>query len=311
MQCASHHDTPAVAFCRNCGRAVCQQCRREWLGVPHCEECLEKLSHAPSQQSSAPPAAERPGTAPGPGVSSAAPPPWTAPPPGVAPNGGAVSPVLAAILGFVPGLGGVYNGQYVKGILHVVIWGTLMSINVSETTGDLRGLFIPLLVLFWLYMPIEAYRTARLLERGQPVHEFSGLLVVFQTSRPSPAGGVALIVLGVLFLLHTLGYWRLGDLIRFWPVLLIGLGVYMLYRSVVAQRDRDQQASASFGRPAQGPPHQPPRVAPQSQPSAGAGGAGGTPRQEAEPGDHSAAGDQAGARQGSSAPPADPGPAGS
>jgi len=274
--------------------------------VPHCEECLEKLSRA--QPSSVPPAAERPRSAPGPG---AAPSPWTAPPAGVAPNGGTVSPVLAAILGFVPGLGGVYNGQYVKGILHVVIWGTLMSINVSETTGDLRGLFIPLLVLFWLYMPIEAYRTARLLERGQPVNEFSGLLAVFQTSRPSPAGGVVLIVLGVLFLLHTLGYWRLGDLIRFWPVLLIGLGVYMLYRSVVAQRDRDQQASASFRGPSPDLPDQrlAHRAGPQQgQPSAGAAGA---PRREPEPGGHDAAGEQAGGAQHSAAPPGDAGQAGS
>jgi hypothetical protein len=161
---------------------------------------------------------------------------------------GGPSPALAAILGFIPGLGAVYNGQYVKGILHVVIFGTLMSINVSPETGGFLGLFIPLTALFWIYMPIEAYRTARALEKGEPVSEFSGLLAVFQRSNQSPAGGILLIILGVVFLLHTLGYWRLADVVRFWPVLLILFGVYMLYRSIMDQaREREHAEASSAG----------------------------------------------------------------
>jgi hypothetical protein len=156
---------------------------------------------------------------------------------------------LAAILGFAPGLGAVFNGQYVKGILHVVILGTLLSITVSPETGGMLGLFIPLTVLFWVYMPIEAYRTARALQRGEPVNEFSGLLAVFQRSNQSPVGGVLLIALGVVFLLHTLGYWRLADVARFWPVLVIVLGVYMLYRSVSdqARREREREQASVLG----------------------------------------------------------------
>ena len=59
----------------------------------------------------------------------------------------------------------------------------------------------------------------------------------------SPAGGVMLIVVGVILLLNTLGYWRLGDLVRFWPILLVALGAYMLYRSVSQQAHEDRMAS--------------------------------------------------------------------
>jgi hypothetical protein len=166
------------------------------------------------------------------------------------PSGGAVSPVLAGILGFIPGVGAVYNGQFAKGILHVMIFGLLVSIVAADGTGDLRPMFVFLLILMGIYMPIEAYRTARSIERGEPVEEFSGILSVFGSKKPSPAGGVVLIAVGVVFLLNTLGYWRVGDLVRFWPLLLVALGAYMLYRSVSEQAREDRMAS--LGGPLQG-----------------------------------------------------------
>ncbi len=162
------------------------------------------------------------------------------------PPGGSVSPVLAGILGFIPGVGAVYNGQFAKGILHVVIFGLLVSIVAADGTGDLRPMFVFLVILMGIYMPIEAYRTARAIERGGPVEEFSGILSALGDKRPSPAGGVVLIALGVVFLLNTLGYWRLGDLVRFWPVLLIAVGIFMLYRSV-SEQAREDRLSAYGG----------------------------------------------------------------
>jgi hypothetical protein len=163
------------------------------------------------------------------------------------PPGGTVSPALAGILGFIPGVGAVYNGQYAKGILHVMLFGLLVSIVASDGTGDLRPMFVFLAILTAIYMPIEAYRTARAMERGEPVEEFSGILSVFGRKAPSTTGGVVLIALGVVFLLNTLGYWRLGDLVRYWPVLLIALGVFMLYRSVSEQAREDRFAGYGGG----------------------------------------------------------------
>ena len=44
-----------------------------------------------------------------------------------------------------------------------------------------------------------------------------------------PLGAVILIVLGVLLLLDTTGIMTIDHLLRYWPVGLILLGVYMLY----------------------------------------------------------------------------------
>jgi hypothetical protein len=131
-----------------------------------------------------------------------------------------------------------------------MIFGLLVSITAADGTGDLRPMFVFLTILTAIYMPIEAYRTARAIERGEPVEEFSGILSAFGRKKPSPVGGIVLIVLGVVFLFNTLGYWRLGDLVPYWPALLIALGIYMLYRSVSEQAREDRAASlggSSFG----------------------------------------------------------------
>lgn len=44
-----------------------------------------------------------------------------------------------------------------------------------------------------------------------------------------PIGPIVLIAVGVLFLLDNLGLLPLSDILRFWPLILIGVGVYSLY----------------------------------------------------------------------------------
>ena len=47
------------------------------------------------------------------------------------------SPGLAFLLGFIPGVGAIYNGQYVKGLIHVVVMGVLISIvSNDEMSGN-------------------------------------------------------------------------------------------------------------------------------------------------------------------------------
>ena len=49
MNCAIHNDTPATAYCRTCGKAMCAQCTREVKGVIYCEDCIaNSLRHGTS-----------------------------------------------------------------------------------------------------------------------------------------------------------------------------------------------------------------------------------------------------------------------
>ena len=59
--------------------------------------------------------------------------------------------------------------------------------------------------------------------------EFSSLVNLRGRSGSFPAGAVVLILLGVVLLLNTLDILQFRYIARYWPVLLILVGVYMLY----------------------------------------------------------------------------------
>jgi hypothetical protein len=213
MNCQNHPDVPATAYCRSCGKAVCDECRRDAFGTVFCAE------HAPAA-AGVPPAA-------GPG------PVFTPPPaaPG-APTGyvySDVSPGLAFFLGWIPGVGAIYNAQYAKGLVHAVIWGVLVSITSSHDLHGGEPLFGMLVAVWMFYMALEAYHTARKRRNGEPVDEYSSLLDLRGRKENVPVVGVTLVLLGILMLLHTLDLLDFDRVGRFWPVLLIAAGAYLLY----------------------------------------------------------------------------------
>jgi hypothetical protein len=210
MNCATHNDTAAVAFCRTCGKALCGVCKQEWRGVIYCPVCVA------AQQAATPPPPE--------------------PRPAQAAGSDAPSPGLAFVLGLIPGVGAIYNGQYGKGVLHVVVLGLLISILNSNAAGDLEVMFGFMIPFWFLYMALEAYHTAKKRAMGEPVDELSGLLQISRQPGRVPVGPVILVVLGVVFLLNTLGKLRLAEILRFWPVVLIVAGLYLLFARMSAGR---------------------------------------------------------------------------
>jgi hypothetical protein len=154
-------------------------------------------------------------------------PPTVAPPGSYAPNLG-VSPGLAFILGLIPGVGAIYNGQYGKGLIHVLVLGTLISV-VSHGNSETAPLFGLMIAAWFFYMAFEAFHTAKRRQLGQPVDEFSSLFPMRAKSNRFPVGPVIMIAIGVLFLLNNLNLLRFYEIARYWPLFLIALGGYMLY----------------------------------------------------------------------------------
>ena len=259
--CAKHNDVAASAFCRTCGKALCGSCTRDVRGVVYCEECL---------------AARMEGTLPGPG---AVPPDATVPPPNMPPPPGSGSPGLAAFLGFIPGVGAMYNGQFLKGFIHLMGFVTLVWL--SDNANGVFGIA----VAGWVfYMVFDAYQTAKAIKYGLPLPDPLGLnnltggpvreaayaqrmnaagerigegvshaatafrqdsgvppgSAPYQAAPPppyvqppapraaTPTGAVVLIILGILFLLGNMGVLR--GLHHWWPLILIGLGIWLFAR---------------------------------------------------------------------------------
>jgi hypothetical protein len=232
MNCANHPEQAAVAFCRTCGKPLCEGCQRPAQGTIFCEE------HLVPQPAGSP--GSTPYTSPGP-VPGAT--PYSYGPNPYLQNPDAPSPGLAFLLGLIPGVGAIYNGQYAKGLIHVVILGFLISIVSSGAAHGFEPLFGFLIPLWFFYMAFEAYHTANKRLRGEPVDEFSSIFPLQKgPGRGFPIGPVLLIVAGVVFLLDTMDLIHLYQIIRFWPLFLIALGGYLLYLRVT---DRGEPPASS------------------------------------------------------------------
>jgi len=202
-------EPPTVGYCRACGKALNASNVRTAHGAIYCQE------HVPLED---------------PAAANAS--PYSAVPP-LVPHP-EVSPKLAFVLGFIPGVGAIYNGQYIKGLVHVLIAGLLFSL-MDNPPGGFEALSGLLVAGFFWYMAFEAYHTAKKRSLGQKPDQFSGVMPMGQSG--FPAAPVVLIALGVLFLLNNLGWLHLRDMLRYWPVLLIALGIYMLYVRVAAEKE--------------------------------------------------------------------------
>jgi hypothetical protein len=127
MNCQNHPEVPATAYCRSCGKPVCDECRRDAFGTVFCAE------HVPAPAGTAAPPPPPP--PPGPGAGPAYVPPVAPGAPGYVYAD--VSPGLALFLGMIPGVGAIYNGQYAKGLVHAVTFGILVSVADSmHGNGD-------------------------------------------------------------------------------------------------------------------------------------------------------------------------------
>jgi len=244
MNCATHPDLAAVAFCRSCGKPLCQNCTRDVRGVIYCESCLAARldgTAPPVPGSGTPPNYAQPSSGQAPPASafvqSAGQP--TYPPVGEAVGGvrpGGPNPAVAGILaGFFPfGVGAVYCSQYAKGLAHLIIFA--MLIFASDHAGRWDWIFGLGIAFFYVYQIIDAVRTAHALQAGQAPPDPYGLAQTFSfgdrtESKNIPGVAIILIGLGVLFLLHTMDVFEFG-LDRFWPLILIFFGGWTLARQL-------------------------------------------------------------------------------
>ena len=255
MNCANHPENPATAYCRTCGKALCQSCARNVRGVIYCEDCLaSRVEGAPAgagarqgfdnwvAQNTGFPAATTPGVL----------------------NPDAPNPAIAGILsGFLPfGTGVMYCGEFTRALIHAGVFVALITIAVNA--GDRFGPFVGLGLAFWyFFMIFDSVRVAKAKQWGQPVPDLFGVAVtqsarsafgapaagvvageagaagavtggpytppIFDRRSRMPVGPIILIGLGILFLLNSLDVFYLRWDIVVWIAFIVW-GLFLLFR---------------------------------------------------------------------------------
>lgn len=155
------------------------------------------------------------------------------------------SPFIATFLSlFVPGLGSAYNGQTSKAIVHFAVFASFFQMAVVT-----NGVAIFVLGVFgtWLFAAVDACRTAQLMRAGLAPDAEEDAITRQLYGNPV-AWGITLLVLGLVFLAHTL----LGvqfPVRRTLPVALVILGAYMLFDYLKRRRRREEFRSFDANHP--------------------------------------------------------------
>lgn len=130
------------------------------------------------------------------------------------------SPAIAAALTFLfPGVGQIYNGQTTKAL---VFFGTFVGVIWLCAEGEVMPFAFGIPFVFFFSL-IDAYRSAILINARR-----TGAPLDTAEEPASPAWGWALIGLGVVLLLNNLGLWDLWSIRRFWPLVLVVGGIFVI-----------------------------------------------------------------------------------
>ena len=161
----SFGNEPTVAFCQQCGRALSPSTRRQLGSATFCEPCATLAATGAGSGAGG----WRP-------VNAGPPPAYTAAPTSAAPGGdprfgprragfgGEPNPVLAGFLGLIPGVGAMFNGQYPKGAIHLIVFVVLVSL-----ADNLNWVFWWFVWGWIFYQAFDAYHTSLARRDGQPL----------------------------------------------------------------------------------------------------------------------------------------------
>ena len=214
MNCAYHTQNTAVVNCNGCGKPLCSACDHRIKGFPFCQDCIvlgvELLRQRQNTGNTRHPKKQS-------------------------------SPFVAAVLSLLcPGLGAAYNGQTSKALIHFAVFVGLFQMAIL--TGGM-AIFVLGFFGMWLFAALDALRTARLLRSGANPDVAEDAFIQTFSSNPK-LWGIVLTALGLSFFLQM--FFNFRYLMRgILPVLLIGLGIYLL-RDYVFKKENKNESKPDF-----------------------------------------------------------------
>jgi hypothetical protein len=200
MKCSYHPAVESQESCNACKKPLCGDCAHKIKGKAYCQDCLIEGAE------------------------------WAATIKGLKlPSD---SPRRAALCAIIPGLGAVYNGEYLKAITYFAVWAALAMLG-----GRVSGIFIFAAIVFVLFTIFDAYRSAEAMVRKQLTS-----LPISETTRQDKTivgWGIFLMILGVFFLLENVIPFHFFN--KLWPLVFVLLGAYLVYRAL--QNNKSQTAA--------------------------------------------------------------------
>lgn len=153
------------------------------------------------------------------------------------------SPVLAIVLSLMPGLGQIYVGFYQQGFLNILVVASIISAMVRGVPDYLYPFLGLFLAFYWLYNLVDAFRRASFYNQALSGMTETPIPAEFRTltDRGSLAGGTVLVLLGLFFFAHTRLGMPLEWLEQWWPMGLVGVGLFLLFQNIKDRKKSKEQ----------------------------------------------------------------------
>jgi hypothetical protein len=151
------------------------------------------------------------------------------------------SPVLALVLSLMPGVGQIYVGYSQQGFTNAIIIASIVALLSSNHLRGAEPLFGIFLAFYWLFNVVDAWRRATFYNNALAGIGPATLPEDFAVTsgRGTLAGGVALVLVGVIALSNTLFGLPLEWLEKWWPLALIAVGAWLIYPTFAGKRKTD------------------------------------------------------------------------
>jgi len=152
------------------------------------------------------------------------------------------NPALAAIISAIfPGAGFFYIGNFMKGVAYMIIFAMLIVMEVYSSEYSSRvmeivvfGLFI---AGFYIFQIIDSFNEARV--TGLKPETKNGKKM--KTEEISLFGSLTVLILGIIFLLINFDILTYRQVIRLWPLFLIGLGIKYIFNYYRKKEEDNEQ----------------------------------------------------------------------
>lgn len=138
------------------------------------------------------------------------------------------SPVLAAVLSIIfPGAGSLYNGDFLRGIVFIIIFAGLVTLQTRSHVQPFAGL---LLAGFYFFQIFDAVHQARMINLAASGGEVKAEAAPATAAEPKGSifWGILMIALGVIFLLANFEIILYENIFDYWPVVIIVIGLKLI-----------------------------------------------------------------------------------
>lgn len=136
------------------------------------------------------------------------------------------NPIGAAFLaGLCPGVGYFYLGLVLKGCAILALFAALIVMIANAETSGAEPFFGLAIAGLYIFQIIDSYNEAK-------KYRYKDLEVKdaeVEEEIPSLESAIILVIIGVLFQLSTLDIIKFRDVVKFWPLVLILIGIKMVY----------------------------------------------------------------------------------